>query len=52
MSKQLIAVGLKSKQRGLTVVEYVLGAVALALIVGVAVAAFKQPLIDAFAAIF
>ena len=52
MSKHLIAVGFKSKQRGLTVVEYVLGAVALVLIIGAAIAAFGAPLLAAFQNIF
>lgn len=49
MTKLLKAAGFKTKQRGLTVVEYVLGAIALALIIGVAVAAFGTPLKDAVA---
>lgn len=51
MSKYLIAIGFKSKQRGLTVVEYVLGAVALVVIVGVAVLAFGDVLMAAFQSI-
>jgi Flp pilus assembly pilin Flp len=52
MTKQLKAVGFKSKQYGLTVVEYVLGAVALVLIIAAAVAAFGTPLKTAFEGIF
>lgn len=52
MIKQLKAVSFKSKQYGLTVVEYVLGAVALVLMIGVAVAAFGTPLKTAFENIF
>lgn len=52
MTKHLRAVGFKSKQYGLTVVEYVLGAIALALMIAIAVAAFGTPLKDAFANIF
>ena len=49
MTKAFESGRFKSKQRGLTVVEYVLGAIALALIIGVAVAAFGTPLKDAVA---
>jgi Flp pilus assembly pilin Flp len=49
MTKLLRAAGFKSRQHGLTVVEYVLGAIALALIIGVAVAAFGDPLRAAMA---
>jgi hypothetical protein len=52
MTKHLTAVGFKSKQYGLTVVEYVLGAIALALMIALAVAAFEGPLTAAFANIF
>ena len=52
MTRHLTAVGFKSKQYGLTVVEYVLGAIALALMIAIAVAAFGTPLKNAFANIF
>ena len=51
MTKLLSVVGFKGKQYGLTVVEYVLGAIALALIIGSAMAAFKDPLTAMFAKI-